>query len=154
MNYYKKKIKTIEIKVRQNIKLDNANNSRELSKFAREIYKQFDDDQEHLIIIFLDSQNNITGYKKLFSGGQTAASVDPKIIFRNALLFGAVKIAIVHNHSSYEETITPSQSDNLVTQKLLEASKLLDINLVDHIIISQTSKDYYSYADNNKLLRG
>lgn len=152
MKYYKVKTKTIELKVREHVNLEKIKAPQDLVSFAHEIYRQLDDDQEHLCIIFLDHQLNITGYKKLFSGSQSSSHADPKIIFRNALLFGgATQIALIHNHPSYQITIKPSVEDNLLTERIKEGAKLLEITLIDHIIISQSSDDSYSYSANGIL---
>lgn len=92
--------------------------------------------------MFLNSKNRITGFKTIFSGGQNSAQVDPKIIFRNALLFGAVSIILIHNHPSGD--VEPSEDDLEMTHKLKLAGEFLNIKVLDHIIISQS--DFYSIA--------
>lgn len=69
--------------------------------------------------------------------------VDPRIVFRYALEFNATSIILAHNHPS--GSLTPSQSDKLLTQKLKQAGLSLDIKLLDHLII--TEKEYFSFAD-------
>lgn len=61
--------------------------------------------------------------------------MDNRIIFRNALLFGATAILLSHNHPSGD--YTPSKEDISVTKNCVEIGKLLDIQVLDHIIISQ-----------------
>ena len=122
----------------------------ELFKLAKKIYKKLDDDQEHFTVVFLDNNNQVTGYKVLFSGTMDSALVDIKILFRNALLFGAKAILIIHNHPS--NNLEPSEKDLLITKKIKMASDILDIELFDHLIIGDKyCHDYYSFA-NEKLI--
>jgi DNA repair protein RadC len=73
--------------------------------------------------------------------------LDPKIIFTTALNCTASGIIIAHNHPS--GNLTPSVEDDRITAKIKEAGKMLDINLIDSVIL--TDEGYYSYVDNGKL---
>ncbi|AMM40756.1 DNA repair protein RadC [Candidatus Desulfofervidus auxilii] len=139
---YKCKFKTITLKIREKTPKYKVNSPEATFEFARKIYEQLDDDQEHCTVLFLNSKNQITGFKTIFSGGQNSAQVDPKIIFRNALLFGAVSIILIHNHPSGD--VEPSEDDLEMTHKLKLAGEFLNIKVLDHIIISQS--DFYSIA--------
>ena len=90
MGRYTYKLKTIQIKVSEppekNIKIGS---SEVAAKLLYTIYNGLDDDQEHFVVLFLDAKNCITGFKVLFSGSQTGSLIDARIIFRNAILFGA-----------------------------------------------------------------
>ena len=140
---YTKKLRTITLKVKEEPALETASNSRSAYEIAKNIYRNLSDDQEHFCILFLDNGNNITGYKVLFSGGMNAATVDLKVVFRNALLFGARSLILVHNHPS--NTLTASQEDIKMTQEIKQAGKLLGIKILDHIIL--TNNSYLSMAD-------
>ena len=139
---YKCKFKTITLKIREKTPKYKVNSPEATFEFAKKIYEQLDDDQEHCTVLFLNSKNRITGFKTIFSGGQNSAQVDPKIIFRNALLFGAVSIILIHNHPSGD--VEPSEDDLEMTHKLKLAGEFLNIKVLDHIIISQS--DFYSIA--------
>jgi len=139
---YKCKLKTVTLKVREKTPKYRVNSPEATFEFAKKIYERLDDDQEHFTVLFLNSKNEITGFKTIFSGGQDSAQVDPKIIFRNALLFGAVSIILIHNHPSGD--VEPSEDDLEMTHKLKLAGEFLDIKVLDHIIISQS--DFYSIA--------
>ena len=140
---YTKKLRTITLKVKEEPALENASNSKTAYEIAKNIYSGLSDDQEHFCILFLDNANNITGYKVLFSGGMNAATVDLKVVFRNALLFGACSIIVVHNHPS--NSLIASKEDIQITQEIKQAGKLLGIRLLDHIIL--TNNSYLSMAD-------
>lgn len=76
-------------------------------------------------------------------GGLSATIVDPKIIFGLALQHQASNIFLVHNHPS--GNLKPSNEDLHLTKKLVEAGRLLDIRIMDHLII--TNGGFYSFAD-------
>ena len=140
---YTKKLKTITLKVKEEPALETASNSRSAYEIASNIYRNLSDDQEHFCVLFLNGANKITGFKVLFSGGMNAATVDLKVVFRNAILFGARSLILVHNHPS--STLTASQEDIRITQETKQAGKLLGIKILDHIII--TNNSYLSMAD-------
>lgn len=122
------------------------------SKAAEECFrKMFNSDTieyiESSIVIFLNRANKTIGWYKLSQGGINGTIMDQRIIFAVALKCGASGIIISHNHPSGQ--LFPSNEDNLITNKIKEAGKILDITLLDHIII--TEDGYYSYADNGNL---
>jgi DNA repair protein RadC len=144
---YTKKLKTITLKVKERPALENASNSKSVYEIAKNIYRNLSDDQEHFCILFLDNSNNITGYKVLFSGGMNAATVDLKVVFRNALFFGACSLILVHNHPS--NSLNASQEDIQITQEIKQAGKMLGVRILDHIIL--TNNSYLSMADEGKI---
>ena len=74
--------------------------------------------------------------------------VDPKLVFKSALETpSCTNIIACHNHPS--EDPKPSREDDHLTEKLKNGAKLLDLNLIDHIIVC--SRTYYSYADSERL---
>ncbi len=81
------------------------------------------------------------------TGGISGTVADPKLIFVAALKAGASGMIVSHNHPS--GNLTPSQADMELTRKLKEGGKLLEIQLLDHIIM--TSESYYSFADEGLL---
>lgn len=99
--------------------------------------------KEFFYIILLNRANNIIAVEKISEGGVSATVVDLKIIFHKALHALASGVIIVHNHPS--GNIKPSTADVQLTKKIIEAGKILDINILDHIIL--TTDSYYSFAD-------
>ena len=77
----------------------------------------------------------------------TGTVVDVRMIFTTALNCLATAIIIAHNHPS--GTLQPSEADKAITRRIKEASKTLDISVLDHLII--TDEDFYSFADNGLL---
>lgn len=103
---------------------------------------------EEVILICLSRANKILGYYKVSNGGVTGTFLDPKVIFTIALnCAGSTNIIMAHNHPS--GNLDPSVQDDSITEKIKNAGKLLDIQLLDHLII--TSEGYYSYMDEGKI---
>lgn len=99
----------------------------------RAIYADLDADQEHFTILCLNKANKVTGFKTLFSGGQDMSIVDLKVLFRNALLMGSTGLILAHNHPS--GNLNASPEDLIITRKIIEGAKILDIKILDHIIL-------------------
>lgn len=103
---------------------------------------------EEVILICLSRANKILGYYKVSNGGVTGTFLDPKVIFTIALnCAGSTNIIMAHNHPS--GNLDPSIQDDNITEKIKNAGKLLDIQLLDHLII--TNEGYYSYMDEGKI---
>ncbi len=102
---------------------------------------------EQFKVLMLSNNNKVLGVLEASSGGITGTIVDLRIIFSALLKANAVGFLIVHNHPSGK--LTPSDADRQITRKIKEASKILDITLLDHLIITQES--YYSFADEGIL---
>lgn len=92
-----------------------------------------DDDREHLIVIMLDTKNQVICTHTAAIGTANSAITSAREIIRAALLSGAVGIVLGHNHPSGDPT--PSAEDIRMTKRLQEAAKIIDINLLDHVII-------------------
>lgn len=121
-------------------------------KSSRDAYERLlllldDPQQEHFFVMYLNQNNKVLKAECVSKGGITHAIADPKVIFRNAINIGATALILSHNHPSGNPT--PSEEDRLLTKKLTAAGKLLDINIVDHIIIGK--ERYYSFLDHGEM---
>lgn len=103
--------------------------------------------QEKFCLLCLSASNKLIHYEFVSSGGLTSTIVDPKIIFKAAILCLATKLIIAHNHPS--GNLKPSASDKAVTEKILNGAKALGFNLMDHLIIADNK--YFSFADDGLL---
>lgn len=103
--------------------------------------------QEHFIVMHLNRTNRVLGIHKLSTGGLTSTIADIRILLSVALKTMATSIIISHNHPT--GVLKPSQADILLTEKIREATKLLDIELLDHQIVS--NEGYYSFAQEGKM---
>jgi DNA repair protein RadC len=102
---------------------------------------------EEFWVLFLNRSNRVINRMKISQGGISGTVTDIRIILKKAVEYLSSGIIVCHNHPS--GNLNPSESDNKITQKIKEAGNLMDIQLLDHLIISE--KDYYSFADNGLL---
>ena len=102
---------------------------------------------EEFWAVYLNQNNRIVGKSKLSSGGINQSVVDIRILFKAAIDHFATAIVIAHNHPS--GNLKPSQEDRNITKQIADAGKILSIQLLDHIIVSQNS--YFSFADEGLL---
>ncbi|PZR16846.1 MAG: DNA repair protein, partial [Flavobacterium psychrophilum] len=98
---------------------------------------------EQFKVMLTNRANKVLGIFEVSTGGIAGTVADPKLIFVAALKSGATGVLLCHNHPS--GNLTPSQADIELTKKIKEGGKLLEIQLLDHIIL--TSESYYSFTD-------
>lgn len=103
---------------------------------------------EEFKILLLNRSNKALGIAPISLGGTAGTVTDVKIILQYALKTNAQGMIICHNHPSGNDK--PSESDSKITRKIKEAAELLDLQLMDHIIITP-HEGYYSFADNGLL---
>lgn len=138
-----------EVKLIYNTKIKASERPKiESSKTAYDIfYANWNESIEHTestYLLLLNQANRVLGISVLSIGGTTGCIVDPRIIFQLALKSSASNIILAHNHPS--GNLKPSDADISITRKIKDGGKLLEINLLDHIIL--TAYDgYYSMAD-------
>lgn len=149
---YTKRLKTVQLKLGQDYIADpledenpKAESPDDVHEILKSLYRQLDDDQEHMIMLILNISNEVAGFKVISSGTQTSSEVDAKIIFKNALMLGATKIVLAHNHPS--GNLQPSEADIRFTKKVIAAGKVIDVPVVDHFIVSH--KGYTSMRKEN-----
>ncbi len=92
-------------------------------------------EQEHLRTVLLDTKNHVMRIADVYAGSLNAAVVRVGEVFRAAVRANAASIIVVHNHPSGDPT--PSPEDVRVTEMIVEAGELLDINVLDHLIIGR-----------------
>jgi DNA repair protein RadC len=98
-------------------------------------------------VLFLNRANRVMGVYSLSHGGMTGTVADPKLVFIAALKAAACNIILAHNHPS--GNLTPSSADISLTEKMVQAGKFLDINVLDHLIV--TADGYLSFADDGMM---
>jgi len=119
--------------------------SMELADYLKSSLK--DHAYEVFAVVFMNRSNKIKHFEIISKGGLTHTIVDPRIIFLKAIEVQATSIVLCHNHPS--GNLRPSRADEEITAKLKNAGKLLDINVVDHLIVSD--EGYYSFADEGMI---
>lgn len=102
---------------------------------------------ESFYVIYTDRAHRALACECVSKGGITATVVDVRLVFVRALLLRATGVILAHNHPSGQ--LRPSKMDINLTNKINEGGKTLDIQLLDHIIV--TPDEYYSFADNGLI---
>ncbi|MEN6565872.1 MAG: JAB domain-containing protein [Veillonellales bacterium] len=102
---------------------------------------------EKFCTVLLDTKYNVIGISVVSSGILNAAVVHPREVFQRALMSNSAAIILVHNHPSGD--VTPSQEDIDLTKKLVKCGKIMQIDVLDHIILS--CENYKSLKEANLL---
>jgi len=123
------------------------------SKIAADIlYESWDKDtialEEQLKVLYLNRRNQVLGLYTVSVGGLTGTVVCNKKILACGLKIVASGMIIAHNHPSGNKKL--SEQDRKITKSLQECGKIMNINVLDHIIVLPNG-DYTSFADNNEL---
>jgi DNA repair protein RadC len=122
------------------------------SKDAADIFRASWDEMkmdlcEQAKMLLLNKANKVLGLLELSTGGVSGTIVDPRLVFCAALKANATGLILCHNHPS--GNYQPSNADEMMTARIKEAGKFLDIKLLDHLII--TSEGFFSMADEGIL---
>lgn len=102
---------------------------------------------EEFWIVLLNQNNRVLSSHQISSGGVSGTVADVRVIFKRAIEELSSGIILAHNHPS--GNLNPSHADRQLTHKIVEASKFMDVKVLDHIIIGD--EDYYSFADSDIL---
>ncbi len=89
--------------------------------------------KEHFIVLLLSTKNHVLAQSTISIGSLNASIVHPREVFREAINYSAAGVILIHNHPSGDPS--PSQEDVSLTKKLVEAGKMLDIAVLDHVVI-------------------
>lgn len=103
-------------------------------------------DREYCLVLSMDNQQKPLAMEIISIGTVDMAPVNPREVFKHAILANASNIIIIHNHTSGE--CTPSVPDVELTERLIEAGKILGIPVADHIIVGDR---YFSFAEKEML---
>ena len=110
-----------------------------------------DDAREHFLTLYLDAQNRLVATHEVSVGNLSAALVDARAVFGPALrLLGVASVILVHNHPSGDAT--PSREDLRLTRQLVDAGKLLEVRVQDHVILGDgEGAGWASLAERDEL---
>jgi DNA repair protein RadC len=138
--------KLLDLGINTKLPLSKKGKSLVKSQMAYNHLVNFLKDQpyEYFYILLLDTSMKVIKTVCISEGGISGTVVDLRKLFKIALDNYTVNVILAHNHPS--GTLQPSESDKGLTKRIIEAGKLLDINIVDHLIIG--GDGYYSFADN------
>jgi len=102
-------------------------------------------EQEHLRVILLDTRNQVLDIVELYIGSVNSSQVHVGELFKPAIRHNATALIVVHNHPSGDPT--PSPDDVTVTRAIVQAGKLLDVDVLDHMIIGQGQANWVSLKE-------
>jgi DNA repair protein RadC len=127
-----------------------SQNNRKITS-AEDVYSELksftNKKQEYFLTITLDGASHIINTRTVFIGTLNQSLVHPREVFADAIADRSAGIIIAHNHPS--GTLVPSRADISITQRLKEVSKLVGIELLDHVILAKSG--FYSFADEGLL---
>ena len=95
------------------------------------------DDREVFFVMCLNTKNNVIAVHRCHVGSLNSAIIHPREVFKSAILNNAASIIVAHHHPSGD--ITPSMEDINVTKRLVEAGKLLGIEVLDHLVVNNNN---------------
>ncbi len=113
----------------------------QIATFVRSI--MVDNSREQVFSLNLDASNQVASYSMISIGTANQAVVHAREVFQRAILVGAIAIALAHNHPS--GSLEVSKADVDLTKRLVEAGRVLGIQLLDHVIVTDAS--YVSLRD-------
>src|SRR5688572_30425030 len=144
MRVFEAKIVYSLVSLGEEIRLDRPD------KIADYLRAAFDENpmQEAFYCVYLDRKNHPLGRHLITLGTVSSTLVAPREVFRGAILSGASALIVAHNHPSGDPS--PSTADIRVTRALREASRIIEIELIDHVIVGDVQADpanlgYYSF---------
>lgn len=108
--------------------------------------------REKFLAVYLNSRGKVIDTQCISYGGISGTLVDLRTLFKFAVETNAVSIAMAHNHPS--GNLRPSAEDKKLTTRIVDAAKLLDIRVLDHLIVgidTHTNEQYYSFRDNGLI---
>ncbi|HEY9005792.1 MAG TPA: JAB domain-containing protein [Ohtaekwangia sp.] len=138
---------TIKLSDEQRIKILNSDDLYAVMQNILLREEKIDQEKEHFWMIGLATNNRILYVELVSLGSVNGITIEPMNVFRVAVLKGAVKAIIAHNHPSGE--LKPSDADKDLTDRLIQVGRILNIPIIDHLIISTNS--YMSFADTGLL---
>jgi len=121
------------------------NKKSELILSPKDVWEKMEDlrdsKKEHFVIFYLDIRNQVIKREIISIGILNASLIHPREVFEPAIRNSTAQIIMAHNHPS--DITEPSEEDRKVTKRLVEAGKLLGIDILDHIIVTKTA--YFSH---------
>lgn len=106
-----------------------------------------DEEREVFLVIFLDNQYRVLKHSKMFLGTFNQVEVHPREIVRQGIQLNAAAVILAHNHPSGKAE--PSMADRQVTERIITSCRLMDIQVLDHLVIGRG--DYVSFAERGWL---
>jgi len=103
---------------------------------------------EEFYSLYLNTKHQVIGMEMISKGTLNSSLVHPREVFKGALLANAHAVILAHNHPS--GNVDPSLADKIATEKLVDAGKLLDVKVIDHVIIGSKG-GYFSFSESSLI---
>jgi DNA repair protein RadC len=107
-------------------------------------------DREYIVLLLLDGKHRVNALNVVAVGSLTSALVHPREVFKPAILANAAAVIVGHNHPSGDTE--PSREDRELTDRLVQAGRLLGITVLDHVIVGE--ERFFSFADHHLIPNG
>lgn len=133
-----------KVKEKASVKITDSN---KVEKYLRSVWGNQMNYREQFVSVYLNTARKVIGHIIISTGSATGCLVDNKMILQGALMTNAQAIVVAHNHPS--GILKPSDADIKVTEKLKSATKSMDLQLLDHLII--TEDGHFSFANSGIL---
>ncbi|PJN67770.1 JAB domain-containing protein [Bacillus mycoides] len=139
MNQSAKRVDIVKLKMVKESSLLYKERRVKSPEDASLLFKQFLDgaDREYFIVLCLDMKNQPTAINVCHIGSLNSSIVHPREVLKPAIISNAASIIVAHNHPSNDPT--PSREDLEVTKRLMEAGKVVGIDVLDHLIVCEES---------------
>ena len=119
------------------------------AEIAAKFFEDMATDREAFAVMLLDTKNRVIGINVVSIGSLSASVVHPREVFKAACLANAANIILTHNHPSGDPA--PSKEDISITSRLVQAGRLMDIPVLDHIIIGDGTDRSISFKANDLI---
>ena len=119
------------------------------AEIASKFFEDMATDREVFAVMLLNTKNRVIGINVVSVGSLTASVVHPREVFKAACLANATNIILTHNHPSGDPA--PSKEDISITSRLVQAGRLMDIPVLDHIVIGDNTGRSISFKANDLI---
>jgi DNA repair protein RadC len=127
-------------------------NSQQAQSIIRKLIKTYgQSDREQFCVVLLNTKNAFIGLNIVSTGAVSYAHVHPREVLKPAILANAAAMILCHNHPSGD--VSPSQEDEVITARIIQACHIVGIQVHEHLIISICDERYFSFADNGIIKR-
>ncbi len=137
----------MNIRVKPNTKIESPEELYEIMQRILKREQKTDRDREHFWTISLNNANTVLNIELVSMGSVNATVIEPMEVYSIPLQKRATRVILVHNHPA--GTLKPSESDKDITNRLIQAGRILHIEVLDHVIITEES--FYSFSQSGLL---
>jgi len=132
-------VRTVDVSYNAPAPLRPVANSPELARAVlRNEFARFDSDVETFVLLVLNARHAVVGFKRLHVGTGSQCPVDAAKLFRAVLVMGGRGFIVAHNHPSGD--VQPSADDIALTSRLVAGARLIGLECLDHIVLTQTDE--------------